>query len=213
MQKTERVEISAPNMQVAVFGIVGTAPYVQQRFSAKAQEQIKATQEEGPTSKKGKKREPKDFKKCYEQAMYETRQGWHGIPASAFRNAMVSACRLVGYQMTRAKLAVFIEADGFDDGDSTPLVRIVKGSPEYKEDHVRNANGTVDLRARAMWRPGWEAKVKVRYDADQMTLSDITHLLARVGMQVGLGEGRPDSKQSCGQGWGLFEMRKGGEKK
>jgi len=31
-------------------------------------------------------------------------------------------------------------------------------------------------------------------------------LLARVGMQVGIGEGRPDSKNSAGMGWGLFEV-------
>jgi hypothetical protein len=27
-----------------------------------------------------------------------------------------------------------------------------------------------------------------------------------VGRQVGIGEGRPDSRNSCGMGWGLFEI-------
>jgi hypothetical protein len=47
----------------------------------------------------------------------------------------------------------------------------------------------------------------VRFDADQFTLRDIANLLLRAGMQVGVGEGRPDSKKSCGMGWGTFEIK------
>jgi hypothetical protein len=57
-----------------------------------------------------------------------------------------------------------------------------------------------------MWRPGWEAKVRIRFDGDQFTLTDVTNLLMRVGLQVGIGEGRPDSKMSTGMGWGMFEV-------
>jgi hypothetical protein len=38
------------------------------------------------------------------------------------------------------------------------------------------------------------------------SLDDISNLLMRVGLQVGLGEGRPDSKKSAGMGWGTFEI-------
>jgi len=55
----------------------------------------------------------------------------------------------------------------------------------------------------------WSAKVKIRWDADQFTNDDIFNLLYRVGMQVGVGEGRPDSKKSTGMGWGLFEVKGG----
>jgi len=34
----------------------------------------------------------------------------------------------------------------------------------------------------------------------------LTNLLARAGLQVGIGEGRPDSKNSAGMGWGLFQI-------
>ena len=40
-----------------------------------------------------------------------------------------------------------------------------------------------------------------------MDASDITNLMKRLGIQVGIGEGRPDSKESCGLMWGLFEVR------
>ena len=108
--------------------------------------------------------------------------------------------------MTLAKLSVFIEADGFDADDNTPLIKIIKGDPQYSESVVRNETGVIDLRARPLWKPGWEAQVKVRYDADQFTTNDIANLMLRVGCQVGIGEGRPDSKKSTGMGWGLFEV-------
>jgi hypothetical protein len=200
------VAISPPNLQRAEFTITGTAPYVQNKFSAKAREQMKSKQEAGSVAKKGAKRDPKDFKACYEGAMHRSREDWHGIPASSFRNAMISACRMVGFKMTHAKLSVFVEADGFDADDGSPLVRITKGKPEYHEACVRNETGVVDVRARPMWREGWQAKVRVTFDADQFTLADVSNLLLRAGMQVGIGEGRPDSKSSAGMGWGTFSI-------
>ena len=200
------VTIAPPNFQTGVFRIRGIAPYVQNKFSQKAREQMRAMQEAGSTARKGSKREAKDFHAAYEQAIHRTAEGWAGIPAPAFRNAMISACRTVGFQMTRSKLGLFIEPDGFDADDGTPLVRITKGEPEYHEAFVRNETGVVDLRPRPMWAPGWEAVVRIRFDADMFTLADVANLLMRAGLQVGIGEGRPDSKKSAGLGWGLFEI-------
>lgn len=198
--------IAAPNFQTGIFRIRGTAPYVQNRFSQKAQDQMHETQAAGSTSRKGKKRDPKDFDAVYKGAQHISTEGWHGIPAPAFRNAMISACRTVGFQMTKAKLAVFIEPDGFDHIDSTPLVKITKGEPHLHETVGRNATGVVDLRVRPMWDPGWEAEVRIRFDADMFTLADVANLMVRVGLQVGVGEGRADSRQSAGQGWGHFDL-------
>ena len=52
----------------------------------------------------------------------------------------------------------------------------------------------------------WSAVLRIRYDAGMLTADDVVNLIARVGMQVGVGEGRPDSKQSAGLGFGLFEI-------
>lgn len=206
-QETKQiVTIKAPNFATSLFVICGTAPYVQHKFSQKAQTKIRATQSEGSTAKKGAKREPRNFDADYEAAKYVSEGGWNGIPASAFRNAMISACRTVGYQMTRAKLAVFIEADGFDREDKTPLVKITEGKPEKFEAMARNDNGSADIRVRPLWAPGWRAELRVRFDADMFTPQDIANLLLRVGQQVGIGEGRPDSKNSAGLGWGLFNL-------
>lgn len=210
-EANQAVTIAAPNFKTAQFTIRGTSPYVQNRFSAKAINEIRETQQAGSTAKKGRKKEPKDFEAAYHGAMHISTDGWTGIPAPAFRNAMISACKIVGFHMTKGKLGVFVEADGFDEIDGTPLVKITKGEPRYHEAYVRNATGVVDLRARPMWNPGWEAKVRIRFDADMFTVVDVTNLLARAGLQVGVGEGRPDSKSSCGQGWGTFTIQGGDE--
>jgi hypothetical protein len=57
-----------------------------------------------------------------------------------------------------------------------------------------------------MWNPGWEAIVTMRYDGDMFGATDMANLLSRVGMQVGVGCGRPDSRDSAGVGWGTFDV-------
>ena len=205
--KTEEVlGISPPNFQEAEFVIEGTSPYVQCKFSEKAREEMKAVQEKGSQARKGAAKKPKDFTECYEQAKHVAMDGWCGIPAPAFRNAMISACKLVGFHMTKAKLAVFVEPDGFDRSDASPLVKISKGKPTEFIVPVRLKSGVVDLRPRPKWDAGWQAKVRVKFDKDQFSLEDVANLLSRVGQQVGIGEGRHDSKSSNGQGWGCFKI-------
>lgn len=205
-KQEHNIVVSAPNMQTISFLIVGTSPYSHHKFSQKINEQMRATQEAGSVAKKGKKREGKNFEQCYLDATYKSPTGWYGMPASAFRKAMISACKLVGFHMTKGKLTIFTEADGYDHEEGTPLVKIIEGKPEMWIAPVRNANGSCDLRARPRWQPGWKALVRVKYDADVFSMSDITNLMARVGLQVGIGEGRADSKDSAGIGYGFFEI-------
>lgn len=202
-QKHESVAIKAPNLQIAEFHLVGTAPLVTNRFGNKAA--IEDRQRAGTQAgQKKRAKDPKDFEQLYENAKHKSPDGWCGVHAGGFRAAMVSACRLVGFKMTLAKLAVFVLADGYDS-DGTPLVRILGGEPEMRTHHVRNDTGVIDIRARPMWTE-WSIKLRVRYDADLFKVADIANLLMRVGMQVGIGEGRPDSKDSVGMGWGTFTI-------
>ena len=198
----EVVAISPPKFGRIEFSIQGAAPYMQARFSKKAE--IMRKMAEGTTAKGKKSREARDYDQDMESAIHFSEEGWPGIPASAFRMAMISACRLVNFKMTLAKLSVFVEADGFDKEDGTPLIRI-EGRYERSDMPVRNATGVIDVRSRPLWR-NWSAKVCIRFDGDQFTATDVTNLMQRVGLQVGIGEGRPDSKQSAGLGFGLFEI-------
>ena len=202
--EVENIRITAPKIQTAEFKIIGTAPYVQLRFSQKAMNAMREKHELGSLAAKKKAKVARDFNEDFEQALHVSDDGWNGIPASAFRNAMISACRLVGFKLTLAKLSVFILPEGFDKVDGVPLLKI-KGKPEPHIMHARNATGVCDLRVRAKYWP-WSATVRVQYDADQFSATDAANLMTRVGTQVGIGEGRPDSKMSAGMGWGTFKL-------
>lgn len=207
ISSTKSVSIPAPRFGRAEFHIQGTAPLVIHRFSAKTKQQMKTKMETGKAASSKKNREAKATDDLYQEARYISKDGWDGFHAAAMRNAMISACRLVGFKMTLAKLSIFIEADGVDESEpQIPLVRII-GDPIKQEDMARVETGQPYVTVRAAYH-NWKAKVRIRWDEDQFTLEDITNLLSRVGQQVGICEGRPDSKNSPGMGWGLFDIAK-----
>ena len=202
---TATVVITPPDFRHLAVDIRGTTPLVVNRFSAKAMEIMRQTQEAGSTARSRKTREAKDFDALFEGAKHVSDDGWEGIHAAAFRNAAISACRACGFKMTHARLAFMVIADGFDRVDGAPLVKLTEGVAEQWVAPTRNATGVIDLRCRPMYRE-WGATLRIRYDAGMLTDGDVVNLIARVGMQVGVGEGRPDSKQSAGLGFGLFDV-------
>lgn len=206
--ESKTVTIKAPNFQVAEFEIKGIAPLVIHRFSAKTKNEMKQKMESGKAASSKKNRDPKLTDESYDEARYISSDGWDGFHAGAIRSAMISACRLVNFKMTLAKLSVFIIQDGWDHKEpQIPLVRIY-GEPQKQEDIARVETGQPYVTVRAAYH-NWSSKVRIRWDADQFTIDDVFNLLTRVGLQVGICEGRPDSKKSAGMGWGLFEVSKG----
>jgi hypothetical protein len=168
--------------------------------------QMKQKMETGKAASSKKNREAKDTDDIYQESRYISTEGWDGFHAGAIRNALISACRLVGFKMTLAKMSIFVEADGWDKEEpQIPLIRIY-GKSVKQEDIARVETGQPYVAVRAAFHQ-WSAKISLRWDGDQFTVEDIANLLSRVGLQVGIGEGRPDSKNSAGMGWGLFEVR------
>lgn len=203
----QTVTIKPPNFGEAVFRVkaLSGVPLVIHRFSAKTKQQMKDKMETGKAASSKKNREPKATDDLYEEARYRSADGWDGFNASAVRAAMISACRLVGFKMTLAKLSVFVQADGNDATEpQIPLIRI-HGEPTKQEDMARVETGQPYVTVRAAYHD-WSANIRIRFDMDQFTVQDVSNLIARVGLQVGIGEGRPDSKNSAGMGWGLFEV-------
>jgi len=203
---TKTVTITAPKFQTAVFEIVGTAPLVIHRFSVKVAQEMLQKMETGKAASSKKNREPKDLDETFKEARYVSNEGWEGFHAGAIRAAMISACRLVNYKMTLAKLSIFVVEDGRDAlQPQIPLIRIY-GESKRQDDPTVTSTGVKMMTIRAAYYD-WSAKVKIRWDTDQFTSDDVFNLLYRVGTQVGICEGRPDSKKSCGMGWGLFNVK------
>lgn len=203
----EAIEIRPPNIQRLETTVIGVSPLLICRFSQKAMEAIEAKQAAGSTGKKAKgaARPARDFDADFEGARHISADGWDGVHAGAIRNGMIDACRLVGFQMVLAKMSIFVDADGFDVVDGVPLLRIIGPEPEKNRMMGRNKDGSFDLRIRPMWRR-WRLNLRLAYDGDQFKPSDVMNLLSRVGMQVGIGEGRPFSRNSPGMGMGLFRL-------
>lgn len=192
------------------FKLVGTAPLVTHAFGEKARKKMLDAQLAGSVSKKGKKRDPREPEVEFHEAYYKAAEGWYGIPCGAFRAALVSACKIVGFHMTKAKLALFVKPDGYDEKVGTPLVRIIGSDPEMVEHPVRLDSGTWSLVFRPMWRD-WAFALTVQFDGDMFSIEDVSNLIRRAGIQVGICEGRNDSKMSCGMGWGSFDLAPGSE--
>lgn len=205
------IVITPPRFERATVLIRGTAPYLQHKFSEKSRNAIEEKHREGSRASKGRKKDARDFKAEWLAATHFSKDGWAGIPAPSFRNALIDACRMAGFQMTRAKMSIFVlPADGYDAEDGTPLIRIIgEVDPMSKPMPTRNETGVVDLRARPQWTK-WECLVPLQWDADQFSATDVMNLLARAGVQVGIGEGRPYSKNSNGLGFGTFEVASDG---
>lgn len=204
--RTAELHVTPPNISHIAIRIIGMAPLMVCRFSQKAMELMMAKHKAGSTGKTKTAKVARDFDADFEGARHLSPEGWDGVHAAAIRNGMISACRLVGFKMTIAKMSLFVEPDGFDIVDGVPLVRIHSPSPPAKcTMHTRNATGVIDLRIRPRWDQ-WHCDLRLSYDADQFTATDVVNLLSRVGLQVGIGEGRPDSRSSAGMGFGMFRL-------
>ena len=99
-----------------------------------------------------------------------SKQGWIGIPAIVFRRAMTTACRLVGIKMLHSR-SIFVEADGYDKENGTPLVR------------MRKERSTT---------------VRVIWDEDQFSFIDIMNLMVHAGLQVEISKEELDNGPGWG---------------
>jgi hypothetical protein len=161
--------------------------------------------EEGKSASSKRKRDPQSTDQLFQEARYISEEGWDGFHAGSIRAAMISACRLVDFKMTLAKLSIFVKQNGRDAQEpQIPLIRIY-GDAVKQEDMARVDNGNPYITVRAAYYD-WKAKFVMRWDNDQFSIQDVTNLLHRVGEQVGIGEGRPGSPNSAGMGWGTFTV-------
>lgn len=207
------ITIKYPNFDTIAVRIVGISPLCQCRMSEKSRAEILYGMM-NPGKNKKKERVAKDLDQEFRDSYYKSEDGHYGIPAGAFRNGMIDACRVAGYVMTKAKMAVDIVPDGWDPRDRTPLVYLTT-APEKYVSVTRIHSGMTfvpNIVGRSLWTE-WEATVRIQFDADQFTATDVFNLLTRMGLQVGVGEGRPFSKTSNGIGFGKFKLAEMKEEK
>lgn len=203
-----KVTIKPVNFKTVQFDIVGIDPMVMNRMGKKGREGLSEIAGRGPEEEKSRKRKKvaRDFDAEFRDALHRSTEGWVGLAAMSIKHGMVSVCVISDFYKTRAKMILFVEPDGYSEY-AVPLFRITKGAPRRYEDVGRVRSGGMQTTVRAMFDPGWEATVRIKYDADCFTLNDVANLLNRAGQQCGTGEGRPSSKDSVGCGWGRYKIK------
>jgi hypothetical protein len=141
-----------------------------------------------------------------EACVYRLEDGRPAIPATAFKAAMVSACRFFEKPtMTEAKLLFFVEGEGPDQ-----LVAFEhEGDPVLREDLARNANGGADLRYRHSFFP-WRATLRIRFVPSSISEGSVVALVDAAG-RVGVGDWRPGAPKSATGTFGTWRVAEAGE--
>lgn len=178
-ETSAQVTVQVPNivLKKMTMTIVGESPLIMNKWSQKAKEQMLAKQMK--QAKRGK--EAKDPNKDYQESIYYHPDGGYGFPTIAFKSSAVEACRFTdGTKMTFARGAFHI------DGEFAKII----GEPTPREDMVKIAMGTADIRYRAEFTE-WKAILNITYNANALSEEQIVNLFNLAGFGVGVGEWRP----------------------
>lgn len=185
-------KIRTRDMELA---LVGESPLIVNRFSEKAKNMMVGKQKGEARMKKAPKSAEEDFK----NSLYYHPEGGYGFPCVGFKSAAVAACRYVdGIKMTEARGAFHVVGE---------LAKIEGPEPEMREDMVRIAMGTADVRYRGQFWP-WRVKLTISYNEDALTPEQIVNLFNVAGFGVGVGEWRPGKS---GGPYGRFRVALEGE--
>ena len=191
MAKETFVELPPIVIRRMKLTVVGDSPLITHRFSEKAKKMMLDKQQK----KAAQGREAKDPEQQFRESLYPHPDGGYGFPAVAFKAAAVNACRFEGnITMTVARGAFHIPGD---------LVHIDGDEPEMREDMVRIAHSTADIRYRGMFR-NWKCTFDVMYNENVLSMEQIVNLFNIAGFGAGVGEWRPGSKS--GGSFGMFHV-------
>jgi len=174
--------------------IRGTASLIVHNWSEKARQQMLDA-----TQGKKKIKEAKDPNADFESSLYRLPDGGYGIPALSFKNAMVSAARYFGKDLSMVQVRQAIFVAGIRSADKTPvqLTPIDGGEPLMREDMVRVGMGGTDLRYRGEFWP-WTAVVDLTYVKSLLDQGSVISLLEAAGFGVGVCEWRPERSGANG---------------
>ena len=176
--------------------IVGDTPLVTHRFDERARKQI-ADKQGGKAKQKKAPKVPEDD---FNAARYQLEEGGDGFPSAGLKRAAMSAFRFSdGIKKVEIAGALHVEP-------GKELVQIIADEPTMREDAVRIAMGTTDLRYRPQYWP-WSIEFEVLYNERAITPEQIVNLFDIAGFGIGIGENRPER----GGQWGMFHVAVEGE--
>jgi hypothetical protein len=193
-QETREQEAQLFELELVTIDIpvISVSPFLAHRFSEEAQQAIAAAQQGAHRTKKP----PRDPEREFELCQYRLPDGRHGIPAAAFKRAVVRACPYVsGLPMTVAEGALQIPGTILPFTDHT--------EPVMQADRVVIGRKITSVAYRARY-DHWELTVPVRFQANVISPERLVNLFEIAGFAVGVGDWRPQ----CHGSFGMFEVKK-----
>lgn len=197
----QTVTLPALNLQKIHVRVVGDSPLICHAWSEKAKKQMLDKQMKRARIAKEAKDPWRDFvdslywlsEKPEDPTPDDVAAATFGFPVVAFKAAAVGACRFLdGIPMTQARGAFHILGE----------MAMIEGRPEMREDMVKIAMGTADIRYRGEFRE-WAATLTVRYNANTLSAEQVVNLLNTGGFAQGVGEWRPER----GGSYGMFSVQ------
>ena len=194
--------IVVPRMEREVIDVpvIGTSPLCVSRFPERSREVMRAKNAGHPKTAAA----PVSPDVKFFESRYISTEGWDGIPAIAFKCAMVGVCRIIpDFPMTEARRLFKTSGQGFHP-DGTSLVRVI-GEPVKREAPcIGTQNSLIYC---AMYWP-WRAVVRLAFPKNILTVEKVLHLLEAAGEWEGVGFRRPGSKASNSGENGCFEIER-----
>lgn len=189
------IELTRLEDAVIEVPIVGQTPLIPHRFSEKARRMMPGHPDSDSKRPKQKRKPKEEAEAC----LYKLGNAL-AFPATGFKAAMVGACRFFEKpSMTEAKQLFRIEGEGPEQ-----LVKIGGNKLGPREDPVRNANGSADLRYR-YYIDGWSATLRIRFVPSRITRDSIVTLVDAAG-RGGVGDWRPSAPKSFTGTYGCFRV-------
>lgn len=210
------VEIPKINVRDATIRVVGTTAYISHK---KGEDVIKAMRDKQAKVPK-QARKIRDTQAEYAGSLYWLNKNGQlvnpngdpnkhktgfGIPARAFKQACVNACRSIkgsGMTMSLAKNAFFVLPEYI------PVLNHnfkTFAQPKMREDllSLPSGKGSADLRYRGEFLY-WACILHISFNENVISLAQIANLLNLAGFGVGVGDDRPDKS---GGTQGRFEIK------
>ena len=222
-KKDEKLSIKKLELESVVLKIVGTRPLIVNAWDPKVQAEMISKQMKLPV--KGAKQRERDPVAEFEASRYripEALGGGDGVPASAFKQAFVDACRHVDITMVLATGAFHVRGleveqppvtivdksgDEIELGEkSMELIPIYGSEPTMRMDMVRlDGGGSADMRFRPQYKH-WFCYVPILISKGSLTVQQVADLANRAGFHCGICEWRPMSKKSKNGSYGMFKI-------
>jgi len=195
-KEIKKIEVGLPpiNIKSIVVNLKGKTPLLMDRFPDSVKEQILAKQS---GLSKGNKKIVRDTAQECEDAVHLTSSGEIGFPVYAFKKGMMECTSFIGDKMFSKKLV----------SGAIKIMNVVDGLIPIdfkKQDVLQHTIGN-----QTKFSPqfhDWKCKLEIRFDANNISASDIVTLLNYAGFYQGVGAWRPKGRDGGSGEYGMFEV-------